>query len=263
MLLELHRKGGTLCLPAREGHQRCPLIVRPTSEDAITDQLVAVLQALNPRHWVSDLLNAGLGHERFRRQVYRAFRIQPWVTKPAFPRSLVPWDEGGTQVDVQITWENPPTTVYLECKYGSGLSTRTNQNDGQHGFPADQLVRNIRVGLLETGHYRIPSLFEADPRNFAVIVLAPNRGQQLVREYRNGDRLRQAIPNSHLIDPWPVALFVGEVGYADVREVLQARYRFYTRAERQLIDTLLAYLDFKHATRPNRFASGDADTGCK
>lgn len=263
MLLELHRKGGTLCLPAREGRLRCPLIVRPTSEDAITDHLVTVLQALNPRHWVSDLLNVGLGQRRFRRQVYQAFRIQPWVTKLAFPRNLVPWDEGGTQVDVQITWENPPTTVYLECKYGSGLSSRTNQNDGQHGFPADQLVRNIRVGLLETGHYRTPSLFEAGRRDFAVIILAPNRGQSLVRDYRNVGHLQQAIPNSHLIDPWPSSPFVGEVGYADVREVLRARYRFYTRAERQLIDTLLDYLDFKHATRPNRFAPGDPDPDCE
>lgn len=166
-------------------------------------------------------------------------------------------------MDVQITWENPPTTVYLECKYGSALSTRTNQNDGQHGFPADQLVRNLRVGLLETGHYRTPSLFEAGRRDFVVIVLAPNRGQPLVRDYRDVRRLQQAIPNSHLIDPWPSSPFVGEVGYADIRGVLQARYRFYTRAERQLIDPLVDYLDFKHATRPNRFAFGDPDTGCE
>ena len=252
MLLELHRKGGTLCQPAREGQLHCPLIVRPTSEDNVTAHLITVLQALNPRLWVSDLLNRGLGVGRFRRQVYRGFRIQPWVTKPPFPRSLLPWDEGGTQVDVQFSWENPPTTVFIECKYGSSLSTRTSRNDGRTGFPADQLVRNIRVGLLESGYYRTDTLFESPPRDFAVLVLAPESGNPFVGEYQNLTRLQSAIPHSDRISPWPLLPFVGEIGYADIRHVLQDRYRFYTRPERHLIDALLEYLTFKHGTRPNR-----------
>jgi hypothetical protein len=252
VLLELHRKGGTLCQPAREGRQHCPLIVRPTSEDNVTAHLVTVLQTLNPRHWVSDLLNVGLGAERFRRQVYRSFRIRPWVTKPPFPRSLLPWDEGGTQVDVQFTWENPPTTVYVECKYGSGLSTRTSRNDGRSEFPADQLVRNVRVGLLDAGYYRTETLFESQPRDFAVLLLAPEPGNPLVREYRDLARLRTAIPHGERITSWPGLPFIGEIGYADIRHVLRSRYRFYTRAERPLIDALLEYLAFKHGTRPNR-----------
>jgi hypothetical protein len=155
-------------------------------------------------------------------------------------------------VDVHVSWENPPTTVYVECKYGSGLSTRTSHNDGRTGFPADQLVRNVRVGLLETGHYRTDTLFESPPRDFAVLVLAPEPGNPFVCAYRDLTHLRAAIPHSDRVSPWPRLPFVGEIGYADIRHVLRGRYRFYTRAERQLIDALLEYLAFKHGTRPNR-----------
>ena len=95
---------------------------------------------------VSDFLNTALHCDRYPRQYYRRFRIEPWVGKSTFPRHLIPWVEGGSEIDVQISWENPPTTVFVECKYGSALSGRTNQNGGSHGFPSDQLVRNIRVG---------------------------------------------------------------------------------------------------------------------
>ncbi len=251
MLVELHGKAGALCEPARLGHQKCPLIVRPTSEDNVTAHVVHALRLLSPRHWVSDLLNAALGCDRFPRQVYRRFRIEPWVSKPPFPRELVPWKEGGTQVDVQLSWENPPTTVFVEAKYGSALSGRTNQNDGSLGFPSDQLARNIRVGLHECGYYRANALFEAEPRDFAVVLLAPETGTPQVREYRDPDRLAKAIPHGDRLT-WPRTPFVGEIGYKGVRNLLLARRRFTTRTERRVIDALLEYLAFKHRTRPHR-----------
>lgn len=253
MLIEQHGKAGTLCQPARLGNLHCPLIVRATSEDNITAHLVHALRTLNPRQWVCDFLNAALGAERFRRQVYHRFRIEPWVAKPPFPRELLHWAEGSTQVDVELRWENPPTTVYVEAKYGSPLSSRTSQNDGSTGFPGDQLLRNIRVGLLECGYYRAPALFESAPRDFAVVVLAPEPGRPLVQEYRDSERLRAAIPRSDRIASWPRSPFVGEIGYAAIRQLLLARRRFSTRAERHVIDALSEYLAFKHQTRPNRF----------
>lgn len=251
MLIELLGKAGTLCQPAKLGRQHCPLIVRGSSEDYITAHLVQTLRALNPRHWVSDFLNAALGYPRFHRQVHRRFRLEPWRSKPPFPRDLIPWAEGGTEVDLQITWENPPTTVFVECKYGSALSSRTNQNDGQHGFPSDQLIRNIRVGLWDTGHYENAALFATPPRDFVMIVLAPQTGQPLVREYRSPERLRAAIPHGDRITSWPSEPFVGEIGYRDIQNVLRSRHRFFSRAERHLVDALLEYLDFKRQTRPN------------
>jgi hypothetical protein len=125
MLVELHTKAGNLCSQAKEGTIRCPLIVRSTSEDVVTGQIVQALKLLDPRQWVSDLLNTALGTQRFPRQVYRNFRIQPWHAKPPFPRELLKWDEGSTEVDMQMSWENPPTTIYIEAKYGSKLSTKT------------------------------------------------------------------------------------------------------------------------------------------
>ena len=145
MLIEQRGKAGTLCQPARVGHLHCPLIVRATSEDNITAHLVHALRTLNPRHWLSDLLNTALGADRFRRQVYRNLRIEPWVRQPPYPRHLIPWDEGATEVDVCITWENPATTVYVEAKYGCGLSKDTSRNHGQFGFPADQENPSARV----------------------------------------------------------------------------------------------------------------------
>jgi hypothetical protein len=251
VLLEQRGKAGALCQPAKLGHQHCPLIVRPTSEDNITSHLVHGLKLVSSRHWVSDFLNSALGCERFPRKVYRRFRIEPWVAKPPFPRDLVPWEEGGTEVDMQITWENPPTTVFVEAKYGSVLSSRTNRNDGSHGYPSDQLIRNVRVGLYECGLYKLPRLFESPTRELVVIVLAPERGQPLVREYRDPERLKTAIPQSHRII-WPRFPFVGEIGYGDIRKILLTRRRFTSRTEGQVIDALLEYLQFKHQSRPNR-----------
>ena len=145
MLTEMLGKGGRVCEPARTGQLRCPLIVRPTSEDVITGQLFGALRAVSPRCWLPDFLNRGLGTERFRKQVFRDLKVKLWKNLPSYPRELLPYNEGSTQVDVVITWENPPTTVYIEMKYLANLSPKTSGDDGQSGFPSDQLIRNLRV----------------------------------------------------------------------------------------------------------------------
>lgn len=250
MLTELHRKGGCLCQPAREGKLRCPLIVRPTSEDVVTGHLFQVLKVLNPHWWLTDLLNEALDIHAFHRQVFRGLRIEPWVNKPTYPRELLPWDEGSTQVDVMITWENPPTTVYVEMKYGSDLSQTTSRNYGQHGFPADQLSRNARVGLLECGYFQIRRLFEGKKRDFMLLVISPEKGQPLVARYRDPARLRTAIPHSDLIPQLPRLPFIGELGYHDLVLMLRRQRRWFTSPERILVDQLTEYLEFKLSTRP-------------
>ncbi len=252
MLTELQRTGGCLGQPAREGNLRCPLIVRPTSEDVITGHLFQVLKVLNPRWWLPDLLNEALGVRAFHRQVFRGLHIEPWVNKPAYPRELLPWDEGSTQVDVVISFENPPTTVYVEMKYGSELSLVTSRNQGQHGFPADQLSRNARVGLLECGYFRRPQLFEAKQRDFLLLVVTPARGQPLVARYRDPIQLRAAIPHSNQIPRLPRLPFIGELGYLDIVHILRQQQRWFSRPERTLVDQLTEYLEMKLATRPRR-----------
>ena len=121
MLTELGGKGGSLCELARRGELKCPLMVRATSEDILTGNIFTCLQAINPRWWLPDLLNTALGSNRFTTQFYRRFTIDLWRKQPTFPAYLLPWEEGKTEVDVEISWENPPTTVFIEMKYGLSI----------------------------------------------------------------------------------------------------------------------------------------------
>ena len=245
MLTELNGKGGTLCQPAKEGRLRCPLMIRPTSEDVITGQLFGALRAINPRWWLPDFLNRALGTARFRRQVFRKLRIELWQKQPSIPRSLIPWDEGQTEVDVAITWENPPTTVYVEAKYGSAIATATENNAGDAGFPSDQLIRNVRIGLYHCGWYDEARLFEMPPRDFVQILLAPTLGTRLVEQYRDLDQLRAAIPHGALLSRLPKSPFVGELSYRCAMQLLSLNRKWLTRPEQHLVDQICDYLPLK------------------
>ncbi len=246
MLTELHGKGGCLCQPAKEGKIRCPLIVRPNSEDVVTGHLFQALRCVNPRWWLPDLLNAALGTTRFRRQVYRRLRIDLWQNQPRYPKNLVPWDEGSTQVDVVITWENPPTTVFLEMKYLSDLSNNVSGDDGTSGYPSDQLIRNIRVGLLRSGYFaRDGELFLQPPRDFVVLVGAPTKGHPLVKSYRKPMQLQKAIPRSDRLTAMPKPPFVGELSYGEIGRLLGRQSKWFTPPERRMVDDLRQYLDYK------------------
>lgn len=224
-------------------------MVRSSSEDVITGHLVHALRTLHPRWWLADFLNRALGVPRFSRQYYRQLRIEPWVNCERYPRQLLPYDEGSTQVDCAISWANPPTTVFVEAKYGSDLSSNTANSNGPRRFPTDQLLRNIRVGLHQCGYFKQEQLFESAPRDFIVILLSPEAGHPLVKTYRDQENLHRAIPHSDRLIGLPKQPFVGELGYADIAGILQANQRFFTRAERAVIDQLTTYLDFKNTHR--------------
>lgn len=251
MLTELYGKQGRVCQPARAGELRCPLIIRPASEDVITGHLALALRVLDPRRLLPDLLNTALGAARFPHQVFRRLRIEPWVNRPCYPRELLPWDEGSTQVDLHVSWENPPTTVYVEAKYGSDLTRQTARDDGSHGFPSDQLVRNARVGLLEAGYFAGHGLFPTRARDFALILLSPFGGHPLVAHYRDPARLLSAIPHRDRLMGLPGFPFVGELSYAALLKVLERQRRWWSRPERVLADAFSAYLAFKLAQVPN------------
>ena len=253
MLTELRGKGGNLCSHARSGETRCPLIVRPTSEDVITGNIFQSLGYLNPRWWLPDLLNAGLGPSRFRRQFFRDIKIRLWQNQPCYPKELLPWNEGSTQVDALISFENPPTTVFIEAKYGSSLSASVADDDGQSGYPSDQLIRNIRVGLLQAGYFdQGEQLFDQPPRDFVVLVLAPFNGHALVEHYRDRQKLREAIPHSDRLIGLPRGPFVGEIDYEDIRIILRHQSRWMTSPERRVAADLTEYLEFKRSTLPNQ-----------
>lgn len=245
MLTEIGGKAGNLCESAKQGKIRCPLIVRSTSEDVVTANLWGTLKVLNPRWWLPDLLNSALGAERFRRQIFRDFKVELWQKQRSYPRQHLRWKEGLTEVDVVLTWENPPTTVFIEMKYGSKLSTRTSQNEGTEIYPADQLNRNARVGLRECGWFQEDLLFYAAPRDFVLLLITPSSFNPLVARYRDPDRLRRSIPDGHRLKQLPKAPFIGELSYSDIVNLLVRQRRLLTRTERALIDNLTNYLNFK------------------
>lgn len=247
MLTELLGKGGQVCKEAKQGEIHCPLIVRPTSEDFITGEVFQALQVINPRYWLPQLLNRGLQTNHYRQQVFRNFRIDLWRNLPIYPKHLLPWSEGSTQIDVTIRWENPPTTILIEAKYQSKLSTQTKNNDGSGGFPGDQLIRNIRLGLWDTGWIQEPRLFPQPKRNIAVLLWSPRKGDPLVTKYQQPDELRRAIPHGEELLSLPSIPCVGEVGYRELIEILQGNQRWMLRPEKLLAENVIKYLEFKLA----------------
>lgn len=242
MLTELRGKGGCVCQAAREGKIRCPLIVRPTSEDVITGELFQSLGAINPRWWLADLLALGLEKHRFSQRIFRKLSIELWQKRSPFPRQLIPWNEGGTEVDVTLRWDNPPTTLFIEMKFGSPLATTTTCNDGQHSLPADQLARNIRVGLHECGYYRVDELFAQRPRDFAVLVIAPERNHPLVDQYLSPEQVIHAMPHPERLIGLPRSPFAGIVSYGEIAGILSQNLRWMNRAEQHLGSLLAEYL---------------------
>ena len=247
MLTELRGKGGNVCQSAREGKLRCPLIIRPTSEDVITGHLFQVLGIINPRWWLADMLNLALAAPRFHRQVYRKLRIELWKNRPIPPRELLPIREGSTQVDVTISWENPPTTVFIEMKYLSELTRGTASHDPQSGYPSDQLIRNIRVGLWECGWLRPQSFFDLPRRDFYMIVIGLAKDNPLVEAYRDADRLLGQLTPTRRLAALPRRPFVGELSYRDIATVLHRHLTAMVRAEQRAARDLLDYLELKQA----------------
>jgi hypothetical protein len=243
VLTELYNKGGRVCKEARKGNIKCRLIVRPTSEDVITGHIAQAFRILNPRWFLPDILNQGLKAQRFRRQVFRNLQVEPWRNRPKYPRELLPWDEGSTQVDLTISFENPPTTIYVENKYLAELSPHVTNSHA--GFPADQLIRNIRVGLLECGWFSRGDLKAVPPRDFVCILLSPRKANEIVRYYRNPKHVMAAIPHNDRLLGLPKTPFVGELTYDELIHVLKRQRPRFTRPEKQVVDQVVEYLEYK------------------
>ena len=119
--------------------------------------------------------------------------------------------------------------------------------NGHAGFPSDQLIRNIRVGLLECGWFSKDDLVAVPPRDFVCILLAPSKGNELVRYYPNPENVMAAIPHNDKLVGLPKTPFVGELTYGDLIRVLKRQRPRFTRPEKQLVDHLIEYLEYKLA----------------
>jgi hypothetical protein len=177
--------------------------------------------------------------------VFRGLRIEPWQNHKPYPRELLPWNEGSTQVDLVITWDNPPTTVFIETKYKADLSKSVAGDTGESGYPSDQLIRNIRVGLWRSGWFRPQAMFRTTPADFVMILLEPNAGHRLVDQYRDSKALVSAIPHAEQLVGLPAQPFVGQLSYADLCGVLRRAERWLAPRERELAGTLADYLSGK------------------
>jgi hypothetical protein len=144
-------------------------------------------------------------------------------------------------VDLTISFENPPTAVYFEAKYLADLSP--NVTNG----PSNQLIRNIRVGLLECGWFQYGDQVPKPPRDFVLILLAPSKGNELVRYYQNPENVKAAIPHNEKLLGLPKVPFVGELTYGELIRLLTRQRPRFTRPEKQVVDQLIEYLEFKLA----------------
>ncbi|WP_417739157.1 hypothetical protein [Rosistilla oblonga] len=245
MLVEIGRKAGCLCDLAEQGKLHCPLNVRASSEDVVTGELFGKLQLIDPRWWLPDLLNRSLGTTEYRQQVYRNLEIKLWSTQPPFPAELLPWREGRTEVDVEIRWENPATTIFIEMKLGSDVSRTTSRTNGREPYPSDQLIRNIRVGLHQAGWFRASELFDSCKRRFGLIFVSPNSGHPLVDQYQDRTKLLESIPRSNELIDLPESPIVGASSYRGISQILDKNRRFMPVTERKIAAGLSEYLELK------------------
>ena len=211
VLTELYNKGGRVCREARKGNIRCRLIVRPTSEDVITGHSAQAFRILNPRWFLPDILNHRPEGSAVSEASLPGAASRTLEKSARYPRELLPWDEGTTQVDLTISFENPPTTIYFEVKYLGWVVTQYVSNG-----PSNQLIRNIRVGLLECGWFSKGDLVAVPPRDFVCILLSPSKGNELVRYYQNPENVMAAIPHNDKLVGLPKTPFVGELTYGEL-----------------------------------------------
>jgi hypothetical protein len=234
-----------MCDLAERGLLHCPLNVRSTSEDVITGELFGKLQLIDPRWWLPDLLNRSLKASIYRQQFFRGFQIRLWEKQPPYPPELLPWREGQTEVDVEIRWENPATTIYIEMKFASDVSKTTSRTDGTEAFPSDQLIRNLRIGLHQAGWFRRNELFGGMKRRFALVLLSPRSDHHLVDLYRNRQALMESIPGGEELTDLPSDPVIGAASYSMIAATLRERIRFMSASERAASHQIDDYLEFK------------------
>jgi len=245
MLTEMNGKSGTVCGHAKAGKIRCPLIIRPNSEDVITGELFSRLQAIQSRWWLSDILGSAVDPHHANQTLHRKMKILLWQRQPRFPSVHLPWREGSTEVDVVITWENPATTLYIEMKYGAPISKSTSNHNDECGYPNDQIIRNIRVGLWRTGNLTDVKLFEIQRRKFIFLLCCPGPREKLIDQYRDAPTLEKCIPKLGMQLSLPEIPFVGQVSFNQIAAQLQNNRQYMSPPERILTDQIAEYLELK------------------
>jgi hypothetical protein len=216
--------------------------VRSSSEDVLSGETFGHLRHIRPHLWLAALIQVGLGAKTHSRVWYRNLSIRLWERQNRFPPELLKFKEGNTEPDIIIEWENPPTTVWLEAKYISGLAEGTTHSDQN-----DQVIRGVRTLLAVTGHVPIKRLFEMPRRIPVWLALLNARPDPLVERYRDPKNLARSLRGIITAKHLPSDPFVGTVTWTDIAEILEAHQAQMTPAERSVSKAICEYIRFKNA----------------
>lgn len=229
--VELHNKGGQVCKQAKAGEIHCPLIVRPTSEDVVTGNVFGMLRYVRPHLWLNPMLNHALDTDEFRQVWFKDFSLRLWERQARFPPELLDFREGQTEPDVVIEWENPPTTVWIEAKWLSGFAKRTNGSGDN-----DQISRNIRTLLHETGHVETSRLFQVPVRRAIMVLLHLNASQLVALDTQISDEDRTVCSGQATL---------GHITWSTLRDEALSGREHATVVEANMLGQIEAYLDRK------------------
>ena len=245
MEVELNGKGGQVCKHAKAGAIQCPLIVRPTSEDVVTGNVVGALQHVRPHLWLNAMLNIAIDGDdrsgRFSQVWFRDFKVKLWCRQPQFPPEMLSFPEGRSEPDVIIEWENPPTSVWIEAKWLSPMATRTNGSARN-----DQVVRGVRTLMVDTGHIRPSRLFHAPRRRAVWIALVVSPEDDVLQNY-DGSRQIMSVVSDQIGGTGDAVTppDYGVLTWRDLAEVARSPRRWAVVAERSMLRQVASYLDHK------------------
>jgi hypothetical protein len=139
-----------------------------------------------------------------------------------------------------VEWENPPTTLWIEAKYLSGLAEGTT-----HSEQNDQVIRGIRTLLGTTGNIQTNCLFELPRRVPIWLALLNAKPDRLVEHYRDRRKLTKGLKGITSTKSLPGGPFVGTITWLDIAKVLEARTTRMTATEKSVSKAICEYIRFK------------------
>jgi hypothetical protein len=242
MVLEMAqrgRKAGHVCSRDYRNGPNCPLILRTTSEDAMTANVFGILRRLRPSLWLRPLLNHAFRTKGFRSRSLAGLDISFWqsVSPPATRASI----EGSSEVDVMIRARD--LAVFVEVKYQAALSTRTTSDESR-----DQVIRLLDVAFEMT---TAGQMFTRSPY-LLVLGSSPNE-PALVTKYRDPVKVEEALGHRrrHHDHHAIAALLARRLGYAswsDLVVILEDQIPKATPTERPFLSDIALYVREKMAT---------------
>jgi hypothetical protein len=242
MLLELARHGrkaGHVCHRSYRNGPSCPLILRTTSEDAMTANVFGILRWIRPTLWLRPLLNQAFATRKFRTCSLRDLGFSFWHSVPAPTAKAA--IEGESEIDVLV--RSRALAVLIEAKYQAPLASRT-----AHDQERNQVIRLLDVAfeLTTTGQ-----MFTRTP--YVLVLGSAAREPELVTRYRDPVRVEEALSHRRKYPDYRVIArrLSRSLAYASWTELASIIELAIPRAgalERGLLSDVVSYLRVKMET---------------